>query len=172
VGSASDSTSPRNVYATNDGGWIAISASTQAMTERLFRAIGRDDLNHDPDFSTNAGRVKRRTEVDAILGQWIARRPLAENMAFFDAAGVTAAPVYDIGQFLEDPHVQERGIVVDAPDEEMGEVPMHEVVPRLSRTPGVLRSPAPAIGAHNDEIYGRIGYAEARLASLRKRGVI
>jgi len=172
VGSASDSTSPRNVYATNDGGWIAISASTQAMTERLFRAIGRDDLNHDPDFSTNAGRLKRRTEVDAIVGQWIAQRPLAENMAFFDAAGVTAAPVYDIGQFLEDPHVQERGIVVDAPDEEMGEVPMHEVVPRLSRTPGVLRSPAPAIGAHNDEIYGRIGYAEARLASLRKRGVI
>ncbi len=172
VGSASDSSSPRNVYATNDGGWIAISASTQAMTERLFRAIGRDELNHDPNFNTNAGRVQRRTEVDAIVGQWIVRRTLAENMAFFDAAGVTAAPVYDIGQFLEDPHVQERGIVVDAPDDEMGEVPMHEVVPRLSRTPGVLRSPAPAIGAHNDEIYGRIGYAGARLASLRERGVI
>ncbi len=68
--------------------------------------------------------------------------------------------------------MQERGIVVDAPDAEMGEVPMHDVVPRLSRTPGVLRYPAPAIGAHNDEIYGRIGYAGARLASLRQRGVI
>lgn len=172
AGSASESTSPRNVYATNDGGWIAISASTQAMTERLFRSIGRDDLNHDPDFNTNAGRVKRRNEVDAIVGEWIARRSLAENIAFFDAAGVAAALVYDIGQLLEDPHVQERGIVVDAPDDEMGEVPMHDIVPRLSRTPGVLRSAAPAIGAHNDEIYGRIGYGGARLAALRERGVI
>lgn len=172
AGSASESTSPRNVYATNDGGWIAISASTQSMTERLFRSIGRDDLNHDPDFNTNAGRVKRRTEVDAIVGEWITRRSLAENIAFFDAAGVAAAPVYDIGQFLEDPHVRERGVVVDAPDDEMGEVPMHDIVPRLSRTPGVLRSAAPALGAHNDEIYGRIGYGGAHLASLRERGVI
>ncbi len=172
AGSASESTSPRNVYATNDGGWVAISASTQAMTERLFRAIGRDDLNSDPNFNTNFERVKRPAEVDAIVGGWIAKRTLAENIAFFETAGVTAAPVYDIGQFLQDPHVQERGIVVDAPDSEMGEVPMHDVVPRLSRTPGVLRHPAPAIGAHNDEIYGRIGYAGARLASLRERGVI
>ncbi len=171
-GSASESTSPRNVYATNDGGWVAISASTQAMTERLFRAIGRDDLNGDPKFKTNVERVKRRAEVDAIVGGWIAKRSLAENIAFFESAGVTAAPVYDIGQFVEDPHVQARGIVVEAPDAEMGEVPMHDVVPRLSRTPGVLRNPAPTIGAHNDEIYAGIGYAAERLASLRSRGVI
>ncbi|MFH1603856.1 MAG: CoA transferase [Pseudomonadota bacterium] len=172
AGSASESTSPRNVYATNDGGWVAISASTQAMTERLFRAIGRDDLNRDPNFKTNFERVKRRAEVDAIVGGWISKRSLAENIAFFETSGVTAAPVYDIGQFVEDPHVQARGIVVDAPDAEMGEVPMHDFVPRLSRTPGVLRNPAPAIGAHNDEIYGGIGYAAERIASLRSRGVI
>ncbi len=171
-GSASESTSPRNVYATNDGGWVAISASTQSMTERLFRAIGRDDLNSDPNFKTNVERVKRRAEVDAIVGGWIAMRSLAENIAFFESTGVTAAPVYDIGQFVEDPHVQARGIVVEAPDDELGEVPMHDVVPRLSRTPGVLRNPAPAIGAHNDEIYAGIGYAAERLASLRAHGVI
>src|SRR5262247_2765717 len=58
VGSASESTAPRNVYATKDGGWVAISASTLSMTERLFRAIGRDDLNADPSFQTNAARIK------------------------------------------------------------------------------------------------------------------
>ena len=172
VGSASESTSPRNVYATKDGGWVAISASTQAMTERLFAAIGRADLNENPDFKTNAERIKRRPEVDAIVGGWIKERTLAENIAFFEEAGVTAAPVYDIGQFLEDPHVQERGIVFEAPDDEMGEVPMHAVVPRLSRTPGVLRTPAPAVGQHNEEVYTRIGYSDERLAALRQRGVI
>ena len=172
VGSASEGTSPRNVYATRDGGWVAISASTQAMTERLFQAIGRDDLNRNPAFATNGERVKRRAEVDAIVGGWIGERSLADAIAFFEGAGVTAAPVYDIGQFLEDPHVQERGIVVEAPDPEMGAVPMHAVVPRLSGTPGELRTAAPAIGQHNDEVYGRIGYSPERVAALRAQGVI
>ena len=172
VGSASESTSPRNVYATKDGGWVAISASTQTMTERLFASIGRADLNENPDFKTNAERIKRRREVDAIVGGWIKERTLAENIAFFEEAGVTAAPVYDIGQLVKDPHVQERGIVFEAPDDEMGEVPMHAIVPRLSRTPGALRTPAPKVGQHNEEVYTRIGYSDERLAALRQRGVI
>ncbi len=172
VGSASEGTSPRNVYATNDGGWVAISGSTQAMTERLFRAIGRDDLNHNPDFKTNSERVKRRLEVDTIVGAFIKQRSLAEAIEFFEKAEVTAAPVYDIGQFLDDPHVQERGIVVEAPDDDMGAVPMHAVVPRQSDTPGGLRHPAPAVGQHNREIYSRIGYSEERIAALAQKGVI
>lgn len=172
VGSASESTSPRNVYATRDGGWIAISASTQAMTERLFRAIGRGDLNDDPAFRTNAERIKRREEVDRIVGGFIEQRPLAENVAFFEEAGVTAAPVYDIAQFLGDPHVEERGIVVEVPDAEMGDVPMHAVVPRLSGSPGVLRMPAPELGEHTGEIYTRIGYDADRIRALADAGII
>ena len=172
VGSASEGTSPRNVYATSDGGWVAISASTQAMTERLFRVIGRDDLNQNPAFKTNTERVKRRAEVDAIVGGFIKQRTLADAIRFFEEAEVTAAPVYDVGQFLEDPHVQERGIVVEVPDDDMGTVPMHAVVPRLSGTPGGLRSPAPAIGQHNREIFTRIGYSDERIAALARKGVI
>jgi crotonobetainyl-CoA:carnitine CoA-transferase CaiB-like acyl-CoA transferase len=172
TGSATESQSPRNVYATVDGGWVAISASTQSMTERLFRSIGRGDLNDDPRFSTNTERVKRRGEVDAIVGGFIRERTLADAIAFFEEAGVTAAPVYDVGQFLDDPHVQERGIVVEAPDHEMGTVPMHAPVPRLSGTPATLRTPAPAIGQHNEEIYGRIGYAPEHIRQLASEGVI
>jgi crotonobetainyl-CoA:carnitine CoA-transferase CaiB-like acyl-CoA transferase len=172
VGSASEGTSPRNVYATRDGGWVAISASTQAMTERLFQAIGRDDLNRNPAFKTNSERVKRRAEVDAIVGEFIQARTLAEAIEFFDKAEVTAAPVYDIGQFLDDPHVQERGIVVEAPDADMGEVPMHAVLPRLSATPGGLRRPAPALGEHTREIFARIGYSDERIETLAQKGVI
>jgi crotonobetainyl-CoA:carnitine CoA-transferase CaiB-like acyl-CoA transferase len=172
AGSASETTSPRNVYATKDGGWVAISASTQAMTERLFAAIGRADLNENPAFKVNAERIKRRQEVDAIVGGWIKERTLAENIAFFEEAGVTAAPVYDVAQFLDDPHVQERGIVVEVPDDEMGKIPMHGIVPQLSETPGRFRLPAPKVGQHNDEIYTRIGYSAKSLDELRARGVI
>lgn len=172
TGSATESQSPRNVYATADGGWVAISASTQSMTERLFRSIGRGELNDDPRFKTNTERIKRRHEVDAIVGGFIKERTLADAIAFFEEAGVTAAPVYDVGQFLDDPHVQERGIVVEAPDDEMDTVPMHAPVPRLSGTPATLRTPAPAIGQHNEEIYGRIGYAPEHIHRLAGEGVI
>jgi crotonobetainyl-CoA:carnitine CoA-transferase CaiB-like acyl-CoA transferase len=172
VGSASEGSSPRNVYPTSDGGWVAISASTQAMTERLFHAIGRDDLNQNPAFKTNTERVKRREEVDAIVGGFIKQRTLAEAIRFFEEAEVTAGPVYDIGQFLEDPHVQARGVVVEMPDDEMGAVPMHAGVPRLSGTPGPLRLPAPAVGQHNREIFSRIGYSEERIDTLIQKGII
>lgn len=172
AGSASESTSPRNVYATKDGGWVAISASTQDMTERLFRAVGRADLNEDPAFKTNAERIKRRAEVDRIVGGFIGQRTLVEVVEFFEEAGVAAAPVYDVRQFLDDAHVQERGIVVEAPDDEMTGVPMHAPVPRLSGTPAGLRTPAPALGQHNEEIYTRIGYSRERVQALKERGVI
>ena len=172
IGSASDGSSPRNVYATADGGWVAISASTQAMTERLFRFIGRDDLNHDPRFATNAARVERRTEVDAIVGGWIGERTLADAIAALERGGITAAPVYDQPQFLDDPHVQQRGILVEAPDDELGTAPHHDVVPRLSATPGTFRTQAPALGEHNDAEYARIGYDPARIAALRASGTI
>jgi formyl-CoA transferase len=126
----------------------------------------------DPAFKTNTERVKRRAEVDAIVGGFIKQRTLADAVRFFEEALVTAAPVYDIGQFLEDPHVQERGIVVEVPDDEMGDVPMHAIVPRLSDTPGRLRCPAPAVGQHNREIFSRIGYSDERIAALAQKGVI
>ncbi len=167
VGSSSEMTSPRNVYATADGGWLAISASTQSMAERLFRAIGREDLIAKEGFRNNSERVANRIEVDRIVGEWIGRRALAECVSFFENLGVTAGPVYDIPQLVEDPHVVERGVLVRTPDSELGEVETHDVVPRLSATPGAIRTEAPAIGQHNDEIYAAIGYAPARIAELR-----
>src|SRR5207237_1447202 len=110
TGSRSAPTSPRNVFRTKDGRYIGISASIQAMAERLFRAIGREDIISDPRFRTNTDRVRHAAECEAPIAEFIATRTLDENMAVFAAAEVTAAPVYDIDQFLADPHVTEREI--------------------------------------------------------------
>ncbi|HEX7124230.1 MAG TPA: CoA transferase, partial [Thermodesulfobacteriota bacterium] len=139
VGSRSNTAAPRNVYATKDGRWLAISASMQVMAERLLRAIGRADLIDDPRFRTNADRLQHADELDAIVGAKIAERTLAENLAFFEEAGVTAGPVYDVAQLLEDPHVRAREVITELPDAEMGSVPMHNIIPRLSATPGAIR---------------------------------
>ena len=93
-------------------------------------------------------------------------------MQTFAAAEVTAAPVYDIDQFLTDPHVVEREIVVDVPDEETGRLVMHNIIPRLSDTPGRLRLPAPALGEHTAEILGQFGLDAPALEQLARDGVI
>lgn len=172
TGSRSLTTSPRNVYATSDGRFVAISASIQAMAERLFRAIGRDDMITDPRFRTNTDRVRNIDACDGAVAAWIAERTLAENMRVFEAAEVTATPIYEIDQLLEDPHVQERGVLVEAPDDEAGSVVMHNVIPRLSETPGRLRTPAPGLGQHTRAVLESIGYDEERMSGLAAAGVI
>jgi crotonobetainyl-CoA:carnitine CoA-transferase CaiB-like acyl-CoA transferase len=156
-GNRASITAPRNVYETSDGGWVALSASTQAMTERLFRAIGRADMIDDPRFRTNADRLAHVDEVDAVIGAFVGARSLAENLRFFEAAETTVGPVYDAAGFESDPHVRGRGVLVEMEDKELGSVPMHAVVPRLSRTPGALRRPAPDLGEHEAEIDALLG---------------
>jgi len=172
TGSGSNTTSPRNAYATSDGGYVALSGSIQTMAERLFRVIGRDDMNNDPKFKTNADRVANRAEVDEIVGGWIADRTLDEVLEVFRREGITGGPINDISQIVEDPHFREREIIVDLPDEEMGQIPMHNIIPKLSGTPGAFRRPAPDLGQDNEDILGAAGIGPDTLADLKSRGII
>jgi crotonobetainyl-CoA:carnitine CoA-transferase CaiB-like acyl-CoA transferase len=172
TGSRSLTTSPRNVYETSDGRFIAISASIQQMAERVFRAIGRPEMIADPRFRTNTDRVRNIAECDGAVADFIRNRTLADNMAVFEAAEVTAIPVYEIDQLVADPHVHARGVLVEAPDAEAGSVLMHNIIPRLSDTPGRLRTPAPTLGEHTREILGQLGHDAARLGALAADGVI
>ena len=172
TGSRSLTTSPRNVYATKDGRYIAISASIQAMAERVFRAIGKPEMIDDPRFRTNTDRVRNIDECDGAVAAFIAERTLDDAMAVFQAAEVTANPVYEIDQLIADEHIEARGVIVEAPDDEAGSVLMHNVIPRLSDTPGKLRRPAPTLGQHTGEVLDAIGYSAERIAGLAADGVV
>lgn len=172
TGSRSTNSAPRNVYRCQDGKYVALSGSTQGMAERIFRAIGRAELNDDPRFRTNASRVKHAEELDAILGEYIGRHPQAANVAFFEKASVTVGPIYDVAQILEDPHFIEREVVADYPDAETGTLPMHHVVPRLGGTPGAIRTPAPRLGEHNRVILAELGVDDSAYARLVTAGVV
>ena len=152
TGSRSTNTAPRNAYQTGDGGWVCLSSSTQGMTEKLLRSIGRPELIEDPRFRTNPDRLRNWEELDAIIGGFIAARSTAENLAHFDRAGVTIGPIKDAPGLLDDAFIAERESLIEVPDEDMGWMPMHGLVPRLSVTPGILARPAPKLGEHNEEI--------------------
>lgn len=168
----STNSAPRNAYRCKDGRYVGLSASTQGMAERLFRAIGRAELIDDPRFRSNADRVRHAEELDTIIGAFLAERSQAENVAFFEAADVTVGPIYDITQILEDAHVIEREIVADYPDPEMGALPMHHVVPRLAGTPGSIRTPAPRLGEHNRALLRELGLDDAAYNELLASGVV
>jgi crotonobetainyl-CoA:carnitine CoA-transferase CaiB-like acyl-CoA transferase len=162
----------RDVYPTSDGEYVALSTGTQAMAERLLRAVGRADLVDDPRFRTNADRLAHREEIEAIVKEFIAARSQAEALAFFEKAEVTVGPVCDEADLAEHAYVREREVLIDLPDRLMASIPMHNIVPRLSGTPGALRTPAPALGQHNGELLEALGYTAAEIETLMRRGVL
>jgi len=170
TGSRSTNSGPRNAYRTSDGKFVALSASTQKMAERVMTSIGRPELVDDPRFRTNNDRVKNAAELDAIIGEFVGSRTQAENVAFFEKAEVTIGPIYDITQILEDPHFIEREVIADYPDPEMERFPMHHVVPRLAGTPGSVRTPAPDLGQHNRALLAEVGVDDAHYDKLLARG--
>ena len=144
----------------------------QAMAERFFRAIGMPELIDDPKYRTNTDRVANNDELDPIVAEFMASKTQDELLELFEKADVTVGPVADIAQLMDHPYINDRAIIVDAPDAGMGRVPMHNVIPRMSGTPASLRTAAPDLGQHNDEIYGEIGLDREALARLGEAGVV
>ncbi|MBI4185089.1 MAG: CoA transferase [Proteobacteria bacterium] len=172
TGSRSHTAAPRGVYKSKDGKWISMSASMQTMAERLFRVMGRANLIVDPRFRTNELRIKNNDVLDPLVRAWMGERTLAENMEIFERKGITAAPVYDVSQIVEDPHYREREVVVEVPDADLGTLAMHNVIPRLSASPGRLRRPAPMLGEHTAEVLSGLGLEPKELERLAAGGVI
>ena len=171
-GSASNTSSPRNVYRCSDGHYIAVSASIQAMAKRLFATIGKPEMIDDPRFRTNSDRVKNRTLVDEVVGAWFATKTREAALRIMREASVTVGPVYSIADAMGDAHFRERGIIVDVEDAELGKLPMHNILPRLSATPGVWQKPAPGLGEHTDVILKDAGFSSDDIAKLRNDGAV
>ena len=171
-GSKASNTAPRNVYPCSDGKFVALSASMQSMAERLFHVMGRDDLLADPRFATNTARVQNNDAIDVIVAEFMSRRTQAQNLALFDEVGVTVGPVCDAADLMAHPYPLERQVLVELPDEDMDRLPMHNIVPRLSGTPGAFRLPAPGLGQHTREILATVGVGEVELKALARAGTV
>lgn len=161
AGNQSSHTAPRNIYLCSDGKHVAMSGSMQSMAMRILDTIGRPELKTDVRFETNDGRVKNRDELDGIISAFIGSKTQDENLALFEAAGVTVGPVCSVLDLLDHPYALEREAIVELEDKDIGSVPMHNIVPRLSESPGGFRYPAPRVGEHTSEILAELKSLEA-----------
>ena len=150
LGNRAEVAAPRNAYLCSDGTWMVMSGSTQRMAEKILQAIGAPELVRDERFANNSARLANIDELDRRIGDFVKQRTLEENLAHFGALGVTVGPVLSVDKLMQDPHVRQREVLVDVPDAELGSLTMHNVFPRLSRTPGRIRTPAPRLGEHQE----------------------
>jgi crotonobetainyl-CoA:carnitine CoA-transferase CaiB-like acyl-CoA transferase len=166
-GNRSVHNAPRNVYATADGSWVAVSASATTVADRVLRLVGRPDLAEEPWFRTGAGRVAHVDEIDAAVAEWIAARPRDEVLAAFEAADAAVAPIYDARDILADPHFQARETIAS-----IDGVKMTNVLSRLSDTPGEIRWAGRAPGSDTDAVLAALGLTHEEIAALRETGAV
>ena len=173
TGSRTSGSAPRNVYRTSDDRWVAIAGSTQAITERLFKAMDRADLVDNPRFKTNRDRLANVDALDQIVSAWVLQRSQAACIEQLVAAEVAVAPIADFKDLAEDPHLLARKTLTAIEDPELGVLRMPDVLPKLSDTPGKIRHTGLPMGKYNEEIYrDLLGLSERELESLKADGVV
>lgn len=169
---AARSSAPYNVYETRDG-HVAINVVTEPHWQNLLTAMGREDLKSDPRFATMKDRSANMALTDAVVTAWTLTLGKMEVFATTAKYRIPCAPVRNVAEVMNDPHMHGRGMLewVEHPD--LGRVVLPNTPLRLHGADKVPTMPSPAIGQHNDEIYGGwLGLSGQEIDELKAAGVI
>jgi formyl-CoA transferase len=173
TGAVLPNVSPSNVYPTGDGDLVLIAANQDSVFGRLATAMGQPGLAADPRFATHGARGAAMTELDNLIAEWTSTLDAAGLLALLHEAGVPAGRIFRAKDMFDDPHFAARAAIVKVAHPDFGEVPMQNVVPKLSLTPGSVRSAGPALGEHNDLVWGGLaGLSRAEVTRLRAASII
>ena len=172
-GSILPNIAPSNVYRASDG-MVIIAANQDTVFGRLAEAIGRPELADDPRFSTHIARGERQGELDGIIADWARSRTVEAIEAVMQGHAVPVGRLYRAADMLEDPHFAAREAIVRLASERFGEVPMQNVAPKLSRTPGRVRWAGPeSLGQHTEEVLTELlDLTPEQIGKLRDSGIV
>lgn len=171
AGSALPGIAPSNAYPCQDG-WVLVAGNGDSIFKRLMQTIGREDLGNAPDLANNAGRVARVQEIDEAIAAWTRTRSIQEVLDQLSAARVPAGRVYTAKDIYEDPHYRARDMILQQETRDGYTVDVPGIVPKLSETPGSIRSSAPGLGDDTDAVLAGMGLSAEQIAQLRAQGVI
>jgi formyl-CoA transferase len=171
AGSALPGIAPTNAYLCADGGYVLVAGNGDSIFKRLMTVIGRDDLGHDPQLENNDGRVKRVAELDKAIGEWAKTVSTDKALEILDSIAVPVGRIYTVVDIANDPHYKARGNIHTIQMQDGSKLDVPGVIPKLSRTPGSIKTLAPDIGENTDEILQGIGLSDSQVASLKERGI-
>jgi crotonobetainyl-CoA:carnitine CoA-transferase CaiB-like acyl-CoA transferase len=173
MGPATVNVVPHSHYPTKDDRWIAIACTNDKIYQRLAVAMGEPHMAQPENWGTLVNRERDREKVDQHVGEWTAKHDRDELLRICEEAQVPCGPIYSIDEIFQDPQYAARGNIVRMQDERVGELPIPNLVPRLSDTPGSVKWLGPRLGEHNDEVYkGMLGLGDDDLRRLASEGVI
>ncbi|MEA9603510.1 CaiB/BaiF CoA-transferase family protein [Polynucleobacter sp. JS-JIR-II-c23] len=171
AGSALPGIAPTNAYQCADGGYVLVAGNGDSIFKRLMTVIGREDLGNDPQLETNDGRVKRVAELDQAIGEWAKTVSTTKALEALDSVSVPAGKIYTVADIASDPHYKARENIQTIQMQDGTKLDVPGVIPKLSRTPGSIKTLAPDIGQNTDEILKSIGLSDDQVASLKERGI-
>lgn len=172
MGNRSNVAAPRGIYKTKDNKFVSLSASMQSMWEKLAITIGVEELIKDPRFITNSDRLSNQDDLDDVISNFIKKFDRDPLLKVFSKEGITVGPVLDISEIIEHPYILDRNILIEHHNNEYGNILMHQAFPRLSKTPGKVKSSAPSIGENTNNILKEIGLTKSQIDKLRDNKII
>lgn len=150
--------------------WVFIYPATTRMLDAMWIAMDRPELGEDPRFASPAARAENAEAMRAEITAWTSQRDKREVMTTLGAAGVPCSYVFDTMDFFTDPHLTERGFIVDVDHPVNG--PMTLMRQPLRMRGAVEQQRAPLLGEHTDEVLSEVlGLDDAALEALRSEGV-
>lgn len=173
IGNRNPTFTPAGTFETKDGRYVQIAAGGDGVWPRLAKAMGQPELAEDPRYKTIGERMQRADEMEGMVGDWVRTQNFNEIEPLLVGLNVPFGGIYRAEDIAEDPHYEARQNIAHVPDEELGEVTMPGITPRMEGTPGRITHAGPPIGSHNAEIYGELlGKSDEEMAALTKAGVV
>ncbi|MFC7393255.1 CaiB/BaiF CoA transferase family protein [Scopulibacillus cellulosilyticus] len=165
--------SPSGTFKTKDGHYVVLVTSTDSTFERLAKAMNREDMLTDDKFYTNAKRLENNDETNQIVSDWIGTIDRDDLLERLDKFGVPVSPILSIKDIFENPQYKAREDIIEVDHPRLGKIKMPGIVPKFEQTPGRIRSIAPDLGEHNDEILQNlVGLTEQEIEELKQKSVI
>ncbi len=171
AGSALPGIAPSNAYQCRDGKYVLIAGNGDSIFKRLMQVIGREDLGQDAELGSNDGRVKRVDELDRAIGIWASQITAEQVLEALDQASVPAGKIFTVEDIAKDPHYHARGMIETIQMRDGSALQVPGIVPKLSRTPGSIKSLAPEVGEQTDQILSEIGLSSQQIAALKEKGI-
>ncbi|TCJ97104.1 CaiB/BaiF CoA transferase family protein [Nocardia alba] len=172
TGSVLPNVAPSNIYPTAGGEMVLIAANQDTVFARLTELMGRPELSTDARYVNHVARGARMDELDDLIADWTSGLEADVLLERLHTGGVPAGRIYTARDMFADPHFAAREAIVRVAHPVLGELPMQNVAPKLSATPGSIRHAGPALGQHNQEIYGELlGLDADKIAELVRAGI-